>query len=123
LIRPLADFDPRALPFLQNCADRSHGRYTAEGLMMNIMSRDMQAYVINDWQALCITSVGENHVFLHGLVGENSHEWRDDLEVFLRAWAKALGKKWIIGLCRPGWVPWAKSRGWVETHREIALEV
>lgn len=123
MIEGLIGYDDRLLPALESCAERSLGRFTVSGLIEDIFELKKQVYVLNDWQGVCITSCYEDYIYVHCAFGENSEEWRDELDDHLRAWAKATGKTRIFGLVRPGWSKWAKSRGYKELHRELGLEV
>ena len=115
--------ESRLTPYLENIVERSSGRLTVDGLKRDIQEKEKQVYVIGDWQAICLTSLHENHINIHACVGERAEEWRDALDDFLREWARATGKQRIIGLVRPGWARWAKMRGYKETHRELVVEV
>lgn len=122
MIRGTVDRE-RLWPFLENFAARSHGQMTADDFWNDIEAREKQAYVVNDWQAVFVTSLHEEHIYMHGCAGERSDEWRGEVDDFMRAWARATGKKRLIGMVRPGWVRWAKTRGYMEAHRELILEV
>jgi len=110
-------------PFLRNFAQRSLGRWTFEGLEMDILKRDRQIWCIKDFQALGMTSVGIETVNIDACAGLRRHEWKEAFDDAIRAWAGQLGKKRIIALVRPGWSRWGKTRGYRETHREMVLEI
>lgn len=113
----------RLAPFLINFAEKSHARTTALQLMDAIMSRDMQAWVCGDYDAVCLTSVHPEHVEINCCAGEDRTAWQDDLEAEIAAWAKYLGKKRVIMIARPGWQKWARGKGYKPAHVELVREI
>lgn len=113
----------KVLPFLEGFAARSFGRSTVASLEGDILAREMQVWAIGDFQAVCLTSVGPDSVNIHFCAGIRRHEWQEDLDNEIQAWARALGKKRVIATVRPGWAKWGKQRGYREAHREMVKEV
>lgn len=113
----------RLLPFLQNFADRSHERWTVESLLHGILGRDRQVWVANDYQAVMLTSVSDRHVSIDAAAGTDRHDWYQDFLAEVTAWAKALGKRRLIILCRPGWARELRQEGFHEAHREMVRDV
>lgn len=121
---PCGEVDfPKIEDFLENFARRSLGRWTVESLMQSILGREKQVWKINDYQALCLTSVGHESVNIEACAGIRRHEWQGALDDELRRWARALGKKRIIALVRPGWAKFGKAQGYKEAHREMVLDL
>ena len=56
--REIPDHADRLAPFLDNFAARSLGRWTAARLFCNLAAADRQAWVADDFQAVCITALG-----------------------------------------------------------------
>lgn len=111
------------LPFLQGFEDRSLGRWSIPEMERGILNRERQVWNICDFQALGMTSVGPESVNIDACAGIRRHEWQEEFDEVLRAWARRLGKKRIIAHVRPGWARWGKTRGYRETHREMTLEL
>ena len=110
-------------PFLEGFASRSRGRWTADGLWVALLERDKQAWLIGDWQAICLTSVSEYAIHIEACAGVRRHEWQDELDNTLSDWARALGKDRIFALVRPGWAKYGIKRGYTEIHREFVKEL
>lgn len=113
----------RLKPFLENFADRSHGRVTSDELALRIMTKDQQVWVAGDFQAVCLTSVHPSHVQFDFCAGSDRGEWADDLEDEISRWAIALGKNRVIMMARPGWSKWAKGKGFAPAHIELVKEL
>lgn len=113
----------RLAPFLLNFADKSHERATAIQLLERLMSKDMQAWVVDDFKAVCLTSVYPSHIEINCCAGEDRTDWQDDLEGHLAEWALFLGKKRVIMIARPGWSKWARSKGYTSAHVELVREL
>lgn len=115
--------EPHLRPFIENFAKRSLGRWTYEAYARAILGQEMQAWKIKDYQAVCLTTVGPEAVNIEACAGIRRHEWQEELDDTLKAWARSLGKKRIIATVRPGWSKFGRSRGYREVHREMALEL
>ena len=113
----------RLAPFLLNFAEHSHKRATALQLLDQIMSEHMQVYVVDDFKAVCLTTVHPDHIEINCCAGEDRTDWQDDLEAHIAEWAKATGKERVIMIARPGWAKWAKTRGYRQAHVELVKEV
>lgn len=109
--------------YLENIASRDLNGVTADEIEMDIMNRKSQLWVINDFQAICLTTVTRDAVRVEAAVGSQRRKWQAELDDHLKEWARALGKKRVIGLVRPGWYKWAKTQGYRLVHSEIAIEV
>lgn len=121
---PVDDIDwGRLKPFLENFAKRSHGRWTVEWLAQSIVAREKQVWVANDYQAVCLTSLGDDHVNIEACTGLRRHEWQEELGDEIHAWGRALGMKRIFAKARPGWAKYGKQRGYREIHREFMMEL
>lgn len=123
---PVEQYDGLAVhvrPMIEKMSERSSGRWTAETLEWDLLSRDRQAWVVGRFQALCLTHVGPEHVGIDGCVGEGVNDWWDDLHAKIKEWAQSLGKKRIIVLARPGWYKFGKQLGYKQTHIEAVLEL
>ena len=92
----------RLAPFLLNFAEHSHKRATALQLLDQIMSEHMQVYVVDDFKAVCLTTVHPGHIEINCCAGEDRTDWQDDLEAHIAEWAKATGKERVIMIARPG---------------------
>lgn len=117
------DHRESVLPFLENFARRSLGRWTVDQLEVDVMARDRQIWNINDFQAVGMTSVGAEAVNIEACSGVRRHEWQEEFDDTVKKWARSLGKKRIIATVRPGWARFGKARGYRETHREMTLEL
>lgn len=117
------EYRDRILPFLENFAKRDPCGTTVEELEAGIRSMDMQVWSINDFQAVCMTSVTNEAVRIDRCAGIRRHEWQAELDDELREWARAIGKKRIVAVVRPGWSKWGRTRGYREAHREMVIEV
>ena len=82
----------RLAPFLLNFAEHSHKRATALQLLDQIMSEHMQVYVVDDFKAVCLTTVHPGHIEINCCAGEDRTDWQDDLEAHIAEWAKATGE-------------------------------
>ncbi len=111
------------IPFLENFADRSHGRWTVDGLEKSIMSGEKQCWSINTFQGVALTSIGVNEVNIEAAAGVRRSEWQDALDDEIREWARHLGKSRIIAKVRPGWSKFGKSKGYKLAHYEMILEL
>jgi hypothetical protein len=110
-------------PWLEHFAARSHGTTTAEALAVEIAEQMRQAWVCGDYQAVILTSVHPDAVKIDFCAGSRRQEWQQDVDETVCAWARELGKRWVISLARPGWTAYARERGYRETHREWAKEI
>lgn len=113
----------RLAPFLINFAERSHNRATAIQFLDELLVADAQAWVCDDFKAVCLTSVHPEHVEINCCSGEDRAEWQDDLEAEIAAWAKHLGKKRVIMIARPGWQKWARGKGYKPAHVELVRDL
>lgn len=113
----------KIIPFLHGFAGRDLDGITVAQLEESILDRDKQVWSVNDFQAVCMTCVTTDAVRIERCAGVRRHEWQAELDDEIRAWAKALGKRRVVILGRPGWKPWAKNRGYREIHCELAVEV
>jgi hypothetical protein len=113
----------RVLPFLHNFASRSLGRWRVSELEQAICDAEKQMWLINDCQALALTSVGHESVNIDHCAGLRRHEWENDLGNEIEAWARHMEKKRVISMVRPGWAGLARERGYVEVHREVVKEL
>ena len=113
----------RLAPFLLNFAEKSHARTTAIQLLDQIQAEHMQVYVVDEFKAVCLTTVHPEHVEINCCAGSDREEWQDDLEAHIREWALFLGKKRVIMITRPGWSKWAKTKGDRIAHTELIVEL
>lgn len=117
-----ADRD-RLRPFFENFAAREHDHTIAAEYEADLLSGLRQAWVINDFQAVCLTKLTTDCVRITHCAGLRRHDWQEELDDVLRQWARALGKKRIVALVRPGWAKFGRSRGYKEAHREMVTEI
>lgn len=113
----------RLAPFLIDFAEHSHARSTGLQLLDAIMREDMQVYVVDDFKAVCLTSVHPEHIEINCCAGTGRADWQDDLEAHVAEWAQAVGKKRLIMITRPGWGKWAKGKGYKTAHVELVREL
>lgn len=113
----------RLSPFIEKFANLSRGRFTKKTLLADIINRDRQVWVINEYQAVCLTSVGLNSVNIDFCAGVRAREWQGELEDKIRQWARDLGKKRIFVTGRRGWERFGKPRGYREIERNYMLEL
>lgn len=109
----------RLAPFIENFAMRSLGRCSAADIATKIKATDYQCWVVDDFKAVCLTSLGDDNVTISFCSGTDREEWQDDLEEEIAAWAKFKGVHRLFLVGRPGWSKWAKGRGYSEAHREM----
>lgn len=110
-------------PFLLNFAEHSHARSTAIQLLEAVMREEMQVYVVDDFKAVCLTSVHPEHIEINCCAGVDREDWQDALEAHIAEWAAHLGKKRMIMITRPGWSKWARTRGYKTAHVELVKEL
>lgn len=113
----------RLAPFLVNFAEKSHARTTAVQLLDEVMAKNMQIYVVDDFKAVCLTTVHPEHVEINCCAGSEREDWQDDLEAHIAEWALFLGKKRVIMITRPGWQKWARGKGYKPAHVELVKEL
>lgn len=113
----------RVSPFLEHFAARDLKGETVEGLTQAIRERDMQLWVIGAFQAVALTQVTRDAVHITHCAGTRREDWQEAFDDHMRAWAKRLGKARVVATVRPGWARFGKARGYLETHREMAVEV
>ena len=113
----------RIRPFLQNFASRSHGRMTVDSLLFDLQQRQRQVWRVDDYKALFLTSIFPDSVHIDALAGKNRKDWQDDVLEAMEQWARALGKRYVISMARPGWHKLFKGKGYREVHREYMIEV
>ncbi len=112
-------YEARLEPFLTGFAERGQNRVTAGELAQRIMDRDAQVWVVDDFTAVCMTSVYQEFVEINFCAGTGREDWQDELETVIAAWARELGKGRLIMVTRPGWSKWAKMRGYALAHVEL----
>lgn len=110
-------------PFFENFEKRSHGRWTVESLLRNVLSCQNQVFSVNNYQALVLTSVMPESVNIDACSGSGRKEWQDEVVDHITEWAKVLGKKYVISMARPGWSKFFVPKGFKEIHREYLIEV
>ena len=110
-------------PFFENFAKRSHGRWTKKSLLHGVLNRQHQVFVVNNYQALVITSIWGDSVNIDACAGQGRKEWQDEVIDHMIEWAKVLGKKYVISMARPGWSKLFVPKGFKEIHREFLFEV
>ena len=98
-------------------------RATALQLLDQIMSEHMQVYVVDDFKAVCLTTVHPDHIEINCCAGEDRTDWQDDLEAHIAEWARITGKERVIMIARPGWAKWAKGKGYRQAHVELVREL
>lgn len=110
-------------PLLDRLATHDKDGMTAEEYKGEIIDRNLQLWVLGDFEAIAITKITREAVRLEWVVGRNRHKWQDLLDVELRRWGRSLGKKRFLVLARPGWARLAKKRGFREIQRayEVTL--
>ncbi len=113
----------RVWPFLENFAQRSDGRWTAQELFAAICCADKQLWVVGDYQAVLLTSVGPEWVNIEHCAGHGRMGWQQAIDDEICDWARATGKKRVFALTRPGWAKYGKLRGYREIHREFVKEL
>lgn len=123
---PAADFFEVAdivRPFFARLERHDKDGMTAQEYEAEILDRRLQLWRLGDWEAIAITKVTREAVRLEWVVGKNRNHWQDMLDEELRKWGRAMGKKRLIVLARPGWASLAKRRGFRELQRayEVGL--
>lgn len=113
----------RAWPFIEHFAGRDLDGMTAAELWKDLEAKLSQLWIIGDFQAVAITRVTREAVRIERCAGVRRKEWQEHFDEEIKAWAKALGKRRVIGTVRPGWAGFGKSRGYREKHREMVFEV
>lgn len=113
----------KVLPFLEGFAKRDVSGITVGEFEADIMNRRRQLWSINDFQAVALTQVMRDSVRITHLAGVQRHKWQEEAMQHVVEWAKALGKKRVCALVRPGWAPSMKERGYREVHRDMMLEI
>ena len=113
----------RFWPYLDGFASRSQGRVTADELDARIVGKEAQLWMAGDFAAVCMTSLGADHVSIDFCSGRERENWQDALVATIAAWGREQGKSWIIISGRPGWSKWARSRGYRAAHIEMVKEL
>lgn len=108
--------------WLEHFAKRSHGTATAQGLLDELKLELRQLWVIGDYQAVVLTQVHPDAISIDFCAGSRREEWQDVVDLMVTAWARDIGKKWVLSRARPGWTRYARARGYRETHREFVKE-
>lgn len=122
----LGDFDKvrdSVRGYLEGVAARDLDGATVDDIERDIITGRSQLWLINEGQAICLTCITKEAVRVEAAVGSKRREWQEELDDHLKNWAKALGKKRVVGLVRPGWYKWAKTQGYRLVHSQIAIEV
>jgi len=98
---------PRIECELPKVLDRRYCGYTVEDVYSELMQNRMQLWVINDFDAIVVTSVQiyptQKSVLVPFLVGENSDKWLGDLHNTLVEYGKYNGCDIIEFQGRRGW--------------------
>lgn len=110
----VADF---VRPLLKRIERHDKDGETAEEYEARILSKGLQLWRLGDWEAIALTCVTREAIRLEWVVGKNRHSWQNVLDNELRRWGRALGKKRLIVMARPGWAKLAKERGFKELQR------
>lgn len=86
---------------------KEHTGYTPEHVLTELQLNKMQAWVVNDFQAVIITSVLQKPLhkvlFVPFLAGDNMDDWLGDMGDFLEELAIQRGCKAIEFEGRKGW--------------------
>lgn len=107
-------------------ARRSHGRWTADQIMVDIAMRERQAWVIDICGVIfgvALTRLSLPVAFIDACSGRNRQLWQDDLDDTIAAWAQAHGAQRVISFMRPGWKRAAERRGWRLAHVEMVRDL
>ena len=109
--------------FLDKFEKISHGRVSSDLLLKDLLMRDRQLWVINDYQAVCLTSVQHDTVCIDFCAGVRAKEWQGELENKIREWGRKLGKKKVVATGRKGWEKFGNTRGFKEVGRVYVSEI
>lgn len=123
---PPAQFDdlwPRVRPFFENFASREYDATAPEEYAEDVKAARRQLWVVNDFQAVCLTYLSSDCVWITHCAGLRRHEWQNEVVDHLQDWARALGKRKVVAQARPGWSKLLRTRGYKEAHREMVLNV
>ena len=123
---PASDYpavEAKVWPFLARIQRHDKDGITAQDYHQMIVNRERQLWVLGDWEAIALTLITPEAVRLEWVVGKNRHKWQDVLDDELRKWGKALGKKRLLVMARPGWAKLAKERGYREMQRAFEVKL
>jgi hypothetical protein len=130
---PYGDIDkvwPYALPWIEDAAKRSRGRFEASDTYKALVERDQQLWIsINGGsvEACCVTEIVSyaRKKYCRILIGtgRNREHWQEFATV-IEEWAKSQGCHGIESIARKGWwkVFSAIFTGWSLTHVFIEKE-
>ncbi len=116
-------------PFVAEIA--KHGRCHLEQKLADVYSGNVALILVWDTErkqplALVGWSLrlrGEDRVaILTWLTGEHREEWIELYDA-LEQWFQARGFRSIVPLCRPGWAPFLKKKGYRLTHVEYEKDI
>ena len=113
----------QVLPFLANFAARDLDGETVADFERRILDRDAQVWCINEFQALALTALTRDAVRITHAAGVRRQDWQEAFDEEIRRWGRALGKKRVVAMVRPGWARWGRTRGYREAHREMRIEL
>ena len=113
-------------PFLQSVVDRSYGRWPIDKIEQDCITGQCQVWIVKENDKLIsvvLTEIEPDSVTIVAGVGTNRHKWQSKLLNAIEEWTKAIGKKYIIAITRPGWASLFKGKGYREIHREWVREL
>lgn len=105
------------VPHLETIARHDKDGMTAPEYEDGIVNREYQVWALGEQEGICLTRVMRNSVRLEWVAGRNRKKWQKALDDALREWTRALGKKRLIVMARPGWAALAKELGYREFQR------
>ena len=116
--REISDHAAQLAPFIRNFAERSLGRWSEPQLFLDLVSARRQAWVADDFKAVCITALCGETVEIQAAAGSDRELWQGEGTAIIEEWARSLGARHIAVKCRPGWAKHFRGHGYREAHRE-----
>lgn len=99
---------------------------TIDELVSDLQQDLIQAWSINDLQALAMTMIRpkpERHLFIFMVSGDGQEEWFFDLMEELEGRARLIGCRYSECCARPGWGRVARPIGYREQYRILRKEL
>ena len=94
--------------------------FSEDDVLNRLNISDMQLWVVNDYQAACVTQIvvypQHKSCLVVALGGEGMTEWFDELMDEVEEWARQMGCRYVEEYGRKGWQRVGAARGYEQVY-------
>ena len=94
--------------------------FSESDILQRLQVSDMQLWIVNDYQAACVTQIvvypQHKTCLVVALGGDGMPEWFDELMQTIEDWAQQMGCRYVEEYGRKGWKRQGGKRGYQEVY-------